>query len=195
VGVSTSAASTGDTDRQRLVEALRDVAQGDRAALKSVYDATSAKLFGICLRISRDRELAEDVLQDVYLKVWRRAGRFDAARASPITWLAAIARNTAIDAIRKRGRRDEVSDDVLADFEDDTPRADSLVEQRQDRARVVDCLDTLDGEQKRSIREAFFGGFTYSELADRRGVPLGTMKSWIRRGLARMKECLGDDRP
>lgn len=187
--------STGDTDRQRLVDDLQRVARGDRAALQSVYDRTSAKLFGICLRISRDRELAEDVLQDVYLKVWHRAGRFDAAKASPITWLAAIARNTAIDAIRKRGRRDEVSDDILADFEDDTPRADALVEQGQDRARVVACLDALDGEQKRSIREAFFGGFTYSEMAERRGVPLGTMKSWIRRGLARMKECLGDDRP
>ncbi len=193
--MSSFASSTGDSDRQRLVEALEQVARGDRAALRSVYDATSAKLFGICLRISRDRELAEDVLQDVYVKVWRRAGRFDPAKASPITWLAAIARNTAIDAIRKRGRRDEVSDDVLADFEDSAPRADALVEQRQDSARVVDCLDTLEGEQKRSIREAFFGGFTYSELADRRGVPLGTMKSWIRRGLARMKECLGDDRP
>ncbi|TXC68115.1 sigma-70 family RNA polymerase sigma factor [Sphingorhabdus soli] len=193
--MSSFASSTGDSDRQRLVEALEQVARGDRAALRSVYDATSAKLFGICLRISRDRELAEDVLQDVYVKVWRRAGRFDPAKASPITWLAAIARNTAIDAIRKRGRRDEVSDDVLADFEDSAPRADALVEQGQDSARVVDCLDTLEGEQKRSIREAFFGGFTYSELADRRGVPLGTMKSWIRRGLARMKECLGDDRP
>ncbi len=193
--MSSFAPSTGDSERQRLVEALGQVAHGDRAALRSVYDATSAKLFGICLRISRDRALAEDVLQDVYVKVWRRAGRFDPAKASPITWLAAIARNTAIDAIRKRGRRDEVSDDVLADFEDSAPRADALVEQRQDRARVVDCLDTLEGEQKRSIREAFFGGFTYSELADRRGVPLGTMKSWIRRGLARMKECLGDDRP
>lgn len=193
--MSSFASSTGDSDRQRLVEALEQVARGDRTALRSVYDATSAKLFGICLRISRDRELAEDVLQDVYVKVWRRAGRFDPAKASPITWLAAIARNTAIDAIRKRGRRDEVSDDVLADFEDSAPRADALVEQGQDSARVVDCLDTLEGEQKRSIREAFFGGFTYSELADRRGVPLGTMKSWIRRGLARMKECLGDDRP
>lgn len=193
--VSKPHTSTGDAERQRLVDDLHRVARGDRAALRSVYDETSAKLFGICLRISRDRELAEDVLQDVYLKVWRRAGRFDATKASPITWLAAIARNTAIDAIRKRGRRDEVSDDVLADFVDDTPRADVLVEQGQERARVVDCLDTLEGEQKRSIREAFFGGLTYAELAERRGVPLGTMKSWIRRGLSRMKECLGDDRP
>ncbi len=177
-----------------LADALGAVARGDRGALKTVYALTSAKLFGICLRISRDRGTAEDVLQEVYLKVWRRAGRFDADRASPISWLAAIARNASIDAIRRRGRGTEVSDEMLAEFADDAPHADALIEADEERAMVGACLDRLDGDQRDAIREAFYGGFSYSELADRRGVPLGTMKSWIRRGLIKMKECIGDDR-
>jgi len=178
--------------RSTLTSALIAVGAGDREALRQVYDLTSAKLFGICLRICRDREAAEDVLQDVYLKVWRRADRFDESRASPITWLASIARNTAIDAIRKQGRAREVSDDGLVEVEDDSPRADALAEQSQEAARIQDCLATLEEHQRSSIHDAFCNGLTYSELAEQRNVPLGTMKSWIRRGLIILKGCLGD---
>ena len=189
-----SGASSSDTmaARSTLTSALVAVGAGDREALRQVYDLTSAKLFGICLRICRDREAAEDVLQDVYLKVWRRAGRFDETKASPITWLASIARNTAIDAIRKQGRAREVSDDGLVEVEDDSPRADALAEQSQEAARIHDCLATLEERQRSSIHDAFCNGLTYSELAEQRNVPLGTMKSWIRRGLIILKGCLGD---
>lgn len=177
--------------RQKLVAALQGVGRGERSALKTVYELTSAKLLGVIVRIERDRETAEDVLQDVYLKVWRRAGRFDASRGSPITWLCAIARNAAIDSCRGRSREASVPDDDLPEIEDDASLADEMLCDMEDAARVHDCLDTLQQDHRRSIRLAFFDGLSHSELAERIGVPLGTMKSWIRRGLASLKGCLG----
>ncbi|WP_370192282.1 sigma-70 family RNA polymerase sigma factor, partial [Aurantimonas coralicida] len=106
------------------MERLRAVAAGDRGALQAVYDLTSAKLFGICLRILGDREEAEDVLQDVYLIIWRKAESFDAGRASPITWLATIARNRSIDRLRQVGpRRADKPVDAALDLADGTPDA------------------------------------------------------------------------
>lgn len=180
-----------DAARARLTEALARVADGDRAALRTVYDLTAAKLFGVCLRISGDRESAEDILQDVYVKVWNRAGRFDAERASPITWLCAIARNTAIDARRAAGGPTQPIEDAF-DIADERASAPELIEAGQDRARIFDCLGKLDAKQGGAIRSAFFDGLTYAELADRMKVPLGTMKSWVRRGLMQLKACLGD---
>ncbi|CAN5220659.1 sigma-70 family RNA polymerase sigma factor [soil metagenome] len=181
-----------DVQRERLVAALGQVARRDRAALRQVYDMTSAKLFGICLRISADREGAEDILQDVYIKVWNRADRFDAGRASPITWLCAIARNSAIDWTRSARRPGTVSQDAAADVADESLAADTLIEQAQGAARIHECLDMLEDKQRSAIRAAFFDGLTYADLADRMAVPLGTMKSWIRRGMQQLKGCIGD---
>ena len=181
-----------DTERRKLIEALRQVAAHDRAALDLVYDMTSAKLFGICLRICADREAAEDILQDVYIKIWNRADRFDAARASPITWLCTIARNSAIDWCRSARRPTTLPQEAAEDIPDEARSADMLIEIEQDRARLFDCLDQLDQQQNTSIRAAFLDGLTYAQLADRMTVPLGTMKSWIRRGMQRLKECIGD---
>lgn len=181
-----------DAARARLGTALAKVANGDRAALRLVHDLTAAKLFGVILRISQDREAAEDILQDVYLKVWNRAGRYDAARASPVTWLCAIARNTAIDW--RRASKGPVTAPLEAAFEiaDDRADAFALIEAGEERARILDCLDALDDKPRGAIRTAFFEGVTYAELAERMAVPLGTMKGWIRRGLAQLKVCLGD---
>lgn len=186
-------------NRAKLIEALEHVAHGDRAALREVYDLTSGKLFGICLRICRDRDAAEDVLQDVYLKVWRRAGRFDPTRASPITWLGAIARNTAIDWTRMNNANGvEISDSSRGESEmgflTSEPGAFETLETAQTRLRLERCLDSLGQKQGGAIRSAFFEGFTYSELAQRLAIPLGTMKSLVRRGLLHLKECLGDAR-
>lgn len=180
-----------DAARARLTDALARVAEGDRASLRTIYDLTSAKLFGVCLRISGDRESAEDILQDVYIKVWNRAGRFDAERASPITWLCAIARNTAIDARRASGRPMQPIEEA-AQIADDAATAPEIIAAGQERARIFDCLGKLEARQGNAIRSAFFDGLTYAELADRMAVPLGTMKSWVRRGLMQLKACLGD---
>ncbi len=178
--------------RAALEEALALVATGEKTALQRVYDLTSAKLLGVIIQVVRDRDAAEDALQETYLKVWNRASRFDRSRASPITWLCAIARNTAIDHIRKTGRRSEVSDDVLPEIADRTPDADSMLCDAEDNARLKDCLEGLKTDHRRCIRMAFFRGYTHSELAERLDVPLGTMKSWIRRGLSSLKGCMGD---
>lgn len=187
-----SAASQGDHDREALIAALRRVASGERAALRDVYDRTAAKLFGVCLRISQDREAAEDILQDVYLKVWNRADRFDSERASPITWLCAIARNAAIDWRRAQGGATMVSEELAAAVPDATASAPERIEAMQERARIFHCLDALDMRQRGAIRAAFFDGLTYAQLAEQMAVPLGTMKSWVRRGLLQLRACLGD---
>jgi RNA polymerase sigma-70 factor (ECF subfamily) len=166
------------------------VAAGDREALRQLYDATSAKLFGVCLRILSDREESEDVLQDVYVTIWRRADRFDAARASVMTWLSTIARNRAIDRLRARGPMayaDQVDDLEIADGADS---AETLLSAADDRNRLHGCLSELDERTEKVIRTAFFEGVTYEALARRMDAPLGTVKSWIRRGLAKLKGCL-----
>jgi RNA polymerase sigma factor (sigma-70 family) len=181
----------GDVARDHLTDRLRAVALRDSAALRDVYDLTSAKLFGVCLRILVTREEAEDVLQEVYLTVWHRADLFDAARSSPITWLVTIARNKAIDRLRAIGprRADRSVDDEL-NVVDGGLDALTKIEHDQDHARLTACLDGLEPRTRDIIREAFFGGETYDALARRSGQPLGTVKSWVRRGLIALRECL-----
>ena len=177
--------------RKQLAAAIRRVAGGDRAALRLVYDATAAKLFGVCLRILNDRSEAEDVLQDVYLNIWRKAAAFDETRASPITWLVAIARNRAIDGVRS-GNVARLSEPIEAadTIADTAPLAAESLEAMQESKRLYSCLEELEQRQSAAIRAAFMHGLTYDELAQRSGVPLGTMKSWIRRGLAKLRACL-----
>ena len=184
-----------DDARRKLVAAMRRLAQGERNALEDVYRATSAKLFGICYRILGDEKEAEDALQDVYLTLWRRADRFDPARASPISWLATFARNRAIDRLRVgKVRRGSVAEEEAAPIADEAPLADALLVDAERDARLHHCLETLDPVPRDAIRTAFFEGRTYAELAEAQDVPLGTMKSWIRRGLAKLKACMETDR-
>jgi RNA polymerase sigma factor (sigma-70 family) len=180
-----------DRAREKLVEGLESVAQGDRESLRRVYDSTAPKLFGICVHVLRDRALAEDVLQEVYLKVWQNAGAFDARRASPITWLCVLTRNTAIDWRRALARQDGA---VSRMHDMDALHApgvwDWRVEDGDWKNVLGKCLEELDDRPRSFIRAAFFEGFTHSELAARIDVPLGTLKSWIRRGLAQLKACI-----
>lgn len=173
----------------RLAAALARVAAGDRAALRLVYEETSAKLFGICLRILNDKSEAEDVLQDVYVTVWRKVASFDPTWASPITWLVAIARNRAIDRLRASSvtRHTEPIEAAEA-LSDPVPAAvERIVWKHQ---RLARCLEALEVRQSAAIRAAFLDGATYEELAQRMSVPLDTMRSWIRRGLLKLRACL-----
>jgi RNA polymerase sigma-70 factor (ECF subfamily) len=185
-------ANTADLDRARLIRALERVAGGDAAALEDLYRRTSAKLFGVVVRILGDRSEAEDVLQDVYITIWNRAGSYDATRGvSPITWLATVARNRAIDRARARGLRQTKPLEAAAEVADTEPLAFVGLESTDEARRLQACLDALDAKQANAIRTAFFDGVTYEALAARLGAPLGTVKSWIRRGLAGLKACLG----
>jgi RNA polymerase sigma factor (sigma-70 family) len=177
--------------RKQLAAALARIASGDRAALQMLYRDTSAKLFGVCLRILQDKSEAEDVIQEVYLKVWRQAGTFDPDRASPITWLVAIARNRSIDRLRAgaTARRMQPIDDAL-EVSDSAPGALQQVETSEQRQRLSDCLSELEPRHAVAIRAAFLDGATYEILAERMDVPLGTMKSWIRRSLLKLRACL-----
>ena len=177
--------------RSQLAAALVRTGIGDRSALRIVYQDTSAKLFGVLLRILNDRSEAEDVLQDVYVTVWRRAALFDPARASPITWLVAIARNRAIDRLRTyTARRRTAPIEEADDVADAAPGALDTVVRTEQQARLGTCLGELEAKTANAIRLAFYDGATYEELAERMSVPLGTMKSWIRRGLLKLRACL-----
>ncbi len=177
--------------RKQLAAAIRRVAAGDRAALRLVYDQTAAKLFGVSLRILKDRSEAEDVLQEVYLSVWRKAGAFDETRASPITWLVALTRNRAIDRLRS-GTVARRSEPIRLLTPSRIPRRSprkwsSAARSRRGSTRVS---ASSKGAEVGDIRSAFIDGTTYEELARVSGVPLGTMKSTIRRGLAKLRACL-----
>ena len=177
--------------RERLQAAMLRLKGGDRGALEEVYRLTHVKLFGICYRILGDRKEAEDALQDVYVTLWRNAARYDASRASPIAWLATFARNRAVDRLRTgKVQRGAVPVDEAGALPDDGPAADALMIDEERAARVHSCLETLEAKHRDPIRAAFLEGRTYAELATREDVPLGTMKSWIRRGLLKLRECM-----
>ena len=177
--------------RERIDALLPQVAAGDRAAFETLYRMTSSALFGICLRVLGDRGEAEDVLQEVYVTVWGKAVQFDPARASASTWLGMIARNRAIDRLRALPPRARMAPIEAADtIPDGAPSPAAEAESSTDRARLDDCLEQLDQRRRSLIRVAFFDGATYEELAARVGSPLGSVKSWIRRGLLQLRGCL-----
>lgn len=174
---------------RQLSDLMARVAEKDSASLKMLYDRTSAKLYGICLTVLGDEAEAQDTLQEVYLKVWTNAASFDDRRSSPITWLATIARNRCID--RLRARRSGADDlDAALEVPDDGPSSYDVLEQAEDASRLMQCLEELEERVRVMIHAAFFKGATYPQLAAAEGVPLPTMKSWIRRGLIRLRGCL-----
>lgn len=177
------------TDRDTIEQLLGRVALGDRAAFDQLYTHTSAKLFGVALRILKDNQEAEEALQEAYVKVWRKAESYAVGRASAMSWLIAISRNTAIDRLR---RRREVTSDGESEtyIEDDRPSPEDAAILSGQVGRLHECLDELDTDRADAIRRAFLGGLKYQELADRMKRPLGTIKSMIRRGLMSLKECM-----
>lgn len=174
---------------RELVPLLHAVAAGNASALALLYERTSGKLYGVCARLLGNGSEAEEVLQDVFITVWQKASKFDDAKASPITWLAVMARNKAIDRLRVRRITTEQIESA-SDVPDGEPLAFEVIEQEQEKRRLNGCLDELEEKQRNFIRAAFLDGASYPELASSAAVPLPTMKSWIRRGLMRLRGCL-----
>lgn len=161
----------------------------DRAAFDMLYRQTSAKLFGVCLRVLRNRPDAEEALQEVYVKVWSKADRFAVSELSPISWLVAVARNHAID--RLRARKAPMADiDAALDVADGGPTPEAQAIAGGEGERVYRCLDELEDARAEAVRGAYLRGDSYEELAQRHGVPLNTMRTWLRRSLMKLKECL-----
>jgi RNA polymerase sigma-70 factor, ECF subfamily len=176
--------------RQELIEALERTARGDLAAFKAVYAATSVKLYGIVIRILGRPDLADEVLQEVYVRVWQRARDFDRHHSSPITWLATIARNRALDEARRGSMRslDEFPE-LLELPSGDNPAAN--VEQNEELRRLYACLDALEPDKKEIVLLVYYHGMTREEISARLERPVATVKTWLRRSLAQLKDCLG----
>ena len=168
---------------------LSRVALKDRSAFSALYNRSSPKLFAICLRILRDRADAEEALQDVFVKIWQRADRYVASEANPLAWLAAIARNHAIDVIR--ARRPVATDiDAAYDIADPLMSPEEAVVMRSEGRRIDACMEELAPDRASAVRRAYIEGLSYEELADIHGVPLNTMRTWLRRSLLKLRECM-----
>lgn len=181
------------TTREDIETMLARVAIGDRGAFAALYDATSAKLFGVCLRVLRDRVQAEDALQDVYVRIWHRADRYRANGLSPMTWLITVARNLAIDRLRARRSRGGAmaeGGDAVARAPDPAPGPEARAVAASERAHLETCMSELPEDRAQAVRRAYLEGDTYAELAGHFGVPLNTMRTWLRRSLLKLRECL-----
>jgi RNA polymerase sigma-70 factor (ECF subfamily) len=174
---------------QDITKLIVRTSMRDRTAFDSLYRATSAKLFGVCLRVLNDRAEAEEALQEVFVKIWTKADRFAASELSPISWLVAIARNHAIDRIRARRQPHSDIDDAL-DIADPAPGPEAAAVAAGERGRIHGCLEELEKARADAVRGAYLKGESYAELAARHGVPLNTMRTWLRRSLMKLRECL-----
>jgi len=183
-------------DAAALQDLLSRVALGDRDAFRKLYDATSASLFGVAIRIVNRRDRAEDVLQDAFVNVWHRAGSYSAAASQPMTWLTAIVRNRALDELRSGVRHrseslDEREGATSPEIADEHANPQGLFEKAMDALAIRDCLEAIDGPQRQCLALVYYHGFSHSEVAGHVGSPIGSVKVWLRRGLAKLKRCLG----
>jgi len=185
-----------------LSQLLARVGLGDRAAFATLYERSSAHLLGVVMRIQRDRALAEDILQEVYVNVWRAAQSFDAAQSQPLTWLTSVARNRAIDSLRRAQAQPQLKTNITASNDDneeldvydtvadDAPGPLDLLSRASDARALSACMQALSAQQRQSVALAFFDGLSHAEVAESMRQPLGTVKSWVRRALQALKSCL-----
>ena len=185
-----------DRDDQ-LYHLLAAVALQDRKAFRTLYDATAAKLFGFALRVLRKDELAEEAVQDAFVAIWHAAASYQPHLAAPLTWMATIVRNKALDVRRRAqaagaGEADAVHVDAdAADMMADTDAGpQERAELSRDARALAACMDTLAGRQRQAIGMAYLHDLSHTDIAGRLGLPIGTVKTWIRRGLDRLRDCL-----
>lgn len=180
------------TKPDSLEDLLARCAAGDRTAFESLYRAASPKLYACTLALLKHKDAAEDVLQEGFVKIWTRANSYDPAKGSAMTWMTSIVRNRALDLLRAAGQAVEAVQTAEAEvhFAVETG-PDAVTEMNASTAAVLNCLDQLKDEQKRCIMMAYVYGYSHQELARVLNSPLGTIKAWIRRGLERLRECLG----
>lgn len=177
------------TNREDIEEMIAKVALGDRAALAALYDATSGKLFSICLRVLKNRSEAEDALQDVYLRIWAKADRYGVTGHSPMTWLITVARNLAIDRLRA-GKSNHVDLDSVGELVENRPGPEAATIAASEQRRINACFEELAPDRAGAVRAAYLDGASYQALADHFDVPLNTMRTWLRRSLLSLRECL-----
>lgn len=173
--------------------ALAACARGEQAALRRIYDRDGRKLLGVALRIVRHRQIAEDVLHDAFLNIWTRAASFDPSRGAGRGWIYSVVRNQALSLVRSGEREVTVDEDELDGLgvpSEDHGMIDAIA-LRQDIGRLHDCLVGLDAAKRISILYAYIDGCSHSEIAERLASPLGTVKTWIKRGLTALRECMG----
>lgn len=185
-----------DTQANLLAELLGQVATGDQQSLKKLYDLTSGRFHGLALRIVRAPELAEDVLQESYLSIWRSAADFRASLSPPLAWMGLIVRSRALDLLRRRGAErvhlsdplDELAEDTL---EGDSPDPELAADASQQARALHQCMSQLKGAQREVLSLAYLRELSHGDLAEQLKLPLGTVKSWIRRGLDQLRICMG----
>ncbi len=187
--MATEATLPRDTDE--IGSALRACAAGDKSALRRIYEAESPRMLGVALRILKRRALAEEAVQDAFVLIWRHAARFDPERGAGLTWIYAILRNRSLSILRDE-KRTETNDNPVAEetaSEEDDP--ETVMSKLSDAKALHACLETLPPQRRGIVLLAFVQGLTHGEIAGRLKVPIGTVKSWIRRSLISLKECLG----
>jgi RNA polymerase sigma factor (sigma-70 family) len=180
--------STANED-QRLAELLARCAQRNAPALEELYHACAPMLLGCLMKILRRRALAEEALQDLFVQVWQRAGQYEAHRGRPHAWLVSMARYRAIDILRRERTSSIDMQDVADTLADEVGEADSTASAADDRL-LESCMERLEAEQRECIRLAFLAGRSHAQIAAARSRPIGSVKSWIRRGLVALKECI-----
>src|SRR5262249_37980059 len=174
-----------------LVWLMAAVAKGDQAAFERLYAATRAKLYGVVLRILRRSDLADEVLQETYLKIWNNAGNFDPKLATPITWMVAIARNRALDVVRKRSEASIEDEPAALEAVGEEPNPLARREMTDELRRLLGCLGKLEEDRRRLVLLAYYGGWSRDQLAAKFDRPANTIKTWLRRSLMEIRECLG----
>ena len=180
------------TDSEELTRLLAACGRGDEAALKSLYQATSSRLFAVALRILRRRDWAEEVLQECFVKFWQHAADFTASRSQPMTWMTRIVRNRCIDWLRRPDV--EVPDpdgDIIEAWADDAPGPLARLLETESGRQLAECMKGLADNQRVAVALAFFDELSHTEVAAKLAAPLGTVKSWVRRGLDSLKRCMG----